>query len=85
VGVLQAKILGTYAMDWLGADGIGAFRTRFNEQVWPGDVLTCTGRVVREYEQDGTAMIDVELDCTRQTGGVAATAWATFVAPEAGA
>ncbi|QNA93658.1 MULTISPECIES: MaoC/PaaZ C-terminal domain-containing protein [unclassified Microbacterium] len=82
VGMLQAGLLGTYATDWLGADRVRSFRTRFREQVWPGDVLTCTGRVVREYEQDGVAMIDVELDCTRQTGGIAATAWATFVAPE---
>lgn len=81
VGMLQAGILGTYATDWLGADGIRSFRTRFSEQVWPGDELTCTGTIVREYESDGIAMIDVELTCTRQTGGVAATAWATFVAP----
>lgn len=81
VGMLQAGLLGTYATDWLGAEGVRSFRTRFTEQVWPGDVLTCTGRVLREYEQDGVAMVDVELQCTRQTGGVAATAWATFVAP----
>lgn len=79
VGMLQAGLLGTYATDWLGADNIRSFRTRFKEQVWPDDVLTCTGRIAREYEQEGDRMIDVEIDCTRQTGGIAATAWATFV------
>lgn len=79
VGMLQAGLLGTYATDWLGADNIRSFRTRFKEQVWPGDVLTCTGRVVQEYDKDGVAMVDVEIDCTRQTGGIAATAWASFV------
>ncbi|GAA4487831.1 MaoC/PaaZ C-terminal domain-containing protein [Microbacterium panaciterrae] len=85
VGMLQAGLLGTYATDWLGADNIRSFRTRFTEQVWPGDVLTCTGRVTQEYERDGIAMIDVVLECARQTGGIAATAWATFVVlPEVG-
>lgn len=82
VGMLQAGLLGTYVTDWLGADNIRSFRTRFKEQVWPADVLTCTGRVLREYTQDGIGMVDVEADCARQTGGVAATAWATFVVPE---
>lgn len=82
VGMLQAGILGTYATDWLGAANIRSFRVRFKEQVWPDDVLTCEGRVEREYQTDGVSMIDVELDCLRQTGGVAATAWATFVVPD---
>ena len=82
VGMLQAGLLGTYATDWLGADNIRAFRVRFKEQVWPDDVLTCEGRIVREYSEDGVQKIDVELDCVRQTGGIAATAWATFVLPD---
>ena len=82
VGMLQAGLLGTYASDWLGADNIRVFRVRFKEQVWPDDVLTCEGRIVREYSEDGVQKIDVELDCVRQPGGIAATAWATFVLPD---
>lgn len=81
VGMLQAGILGSYATDWLGAANIRSFRVRFKEQVWPDDVLTCEGRVLQQYERDGIEYVDVELDCTRQTGGVAASAWATFVVP----
>ena len=39
--------------------------------------LTCTGDTVREYVDNGRSMMDIELACTRQTGGVAARAWAT--------
>lgn len=85
VGMLQAGLLGTFATDWLGADNIRSFKVRFKEQVWPGDVLTCEGRIVSEYERDGVAMIDVELDCSRQAGGIAASAWATFVVQGEGA
>jgi acyl dehydratase len=79
IGMLNAGLLGTYATDWLGAEAVRRFRIRFKEQVWPGDTLTCTGSVVREYDDEGEPRVDVELACTRQTGGVAVRAWATFV------
>jgi acyl dehydratase len=79
VGMLQAGILGTYATDWLGAENIRRYGFQFREQVWPGDTLTCNGAVVKRYEEDGERRIDLELTCTRQTGGAAIKGWATFV------
>jgi len=79
IGMLNAGLLATYATDWLGPENIRRFRIRFKEQVWPGDTVTCTGTVVKEYEQDGDNYVDVELTCTRQTGGVAVQVWATFI------
>jgi acyl dehydratase len=83
VGMFNAGLLGTYATDWLGAENVRRFRIRFAEQVWPGDTLTCTGAAVREYEKDDELLVDVELACARQTGGVAVRVWATFVRPAA--
>jgi len=80
LGMMQAGMLATFATDWLGAEQIRRFRVRFVEQVWPGDTLSCSGVVEREYEEDGEARVDVELVCHRQTGGVAVLGWATFVA-----
>lgn len=79
VGMFNAGLLATYATDWLGAEAVRRFRIRFVEQAWPGDVLTCAGEVIREYEQDGEPRVEVELTCTRQNGVVAVRAWATFV------
>ena len=81
VGMLQAGILGTYATDWLGAENVRRFGVKFSEQVWPGDTLTFTGTVIKTYEEDGERKVDLELTCTRQTGGVAVEGWATFVVP----
>lgn len=81
VGMLQAGILAAYATDWLGPEHVRRFGVRFREQVWPDDVLTCTGAVVRRYEEDGERRVDLDLTCTRQTGGVAVAGWATFVVP----
>jgi acyl dehydratase len=79
IGMLNAGLLATYATDWLGAENIRRFRIRFKEQVWPGDTVTCTGQIVKEYEQDGDNYVDIELACTKQTGGVAVQVWATFI------
>jgi acyl dehydratase len=79
VGMLQAGVLGTYATDWLGAENLRRFRVQFREQAWPGDELTYSGSVVDEREEDGQRVVDVELLCTRQTGGTHLKGWATFV------
>ncbi|MBJ8338124.1 MaoC family dehydratase N-terminal domain-containing protein [Antrihabitans sp. YC3-6] len=83
VGMLSAGLLATYATDWLGADSIRRFRTRFKRQLWPGDTLTCTGTVVQEYFQDGELRVDVALVGTAQGGEVAVQSWATFARPPA--
>jgi acyl dehydratase len=80
VGMLQASYLATYATDLLGPTSVRRFRTRFREQVWPDDVLTCKGSVtaLRTDEESGEKVADLELVVTRQTGGVAIQGWATF-------
>lgn len=82
VGMYQAGLLASWATTWLGAENVRNYRVRFKEQVWPGDVLTCSGTVAKRYEVDGEQRVDLDLVCTRQTGGVAITAWATFVVPD---
>lgn len=74
IGMYQAALLATFATDWLGADAIRRYTVRFLEQVWPGDELTCTGVVTKA--EDG--LVEVELTCTRQTGGVAISGSAAF-------
>ena len=81
VGMLQAGVLGTFATDWLGAENVRSFKVQFREQAWPGDVLTYSGTITAVREQDGERLVDIELACTRQTGGTHLRGWATFVAP----
>ena len=80
VGMLQAGVLGTFATYWLGAENVRAFKVQFREQAWPGDVLTYSGAVTAVRQEGGERLVDVELSCARQTGGVHLKGWATFVA-----
>lgn len=78
IGMFQAGLLATFATEWLGAESVRRFAVRFKEQVWPDDVLTCSGRVTAANPNCGGFAVEVELSCTRQTGGVAVAGSATF-------
>ena len=82
VGMLQAGLLASYVTEWLGAANVRRYAVQFREQVWPGDVVICSGAVTRKYEEDGERKVDVDLLCTRQaSGGAAIKGEATFVVP----
>jgi acyl dehydratase len=82
VGMLQAGILAGFATEWLGAKNVRRYSVQFREQVWPGDVVICSGAITRKYEEAGERKVDVDLLCTRQaSGGAAIKGEATFVVP----
>ena len=74
-------LLAGFATDWLGAGGVRRFGVRFREQVWPGDVLTCSGTVSAVSAESDGDRVSVELAATRQTGGIAITGSADFLIP----
>jgi acyl dehydratase len=80
-GMLTASLLATFATDWLGAETIRRFAVRFREQVWPDDVLTCSGTVAAVVPDGEGDRVTVDLAVRRQTGGVAVTGTADFVIP----
>jgi acyl dehydratase len=78
-GMFSAALLAGYATDWLGSAGVRRFGVRFREQVWPDDVLTCSGVVTAVAEESDGHLVTVELTATRQTGGVAVSGTADFL------
>lgn len=80
-GMFSAALLAGFATDWLGAECVRRFGVRFREQVWPGDVLTCSGVVTAVSAEPDGDRVSVELTATRQTGSVAITGTAEFLTP----
>ena len=80
-GMLSAALLASFGADWLGAETVRRYRVRFREQVWPGDVLTCSGEITAISQNEGGSLVTAELSATRQTGGVAVSASADFLVP----
>jgi acyl dehydratase len=78
-GMFSAALLAGFATDWMGAGNVRRFGVRFREQVWPGDVLTCSGTVTAVTAEPEGDRISLELAATRQTGGVAISGTAEFL------
>ena len=80
-GMHSAALLASFAVDWLGAGNVRRFAVRFREQVWPDDVLTCSGEITAISQNESGALVTAELTATRQTGGIAVSAAADFLIP----
>src|SRR4051794_1671258 len=45
VGMYQAGVLNTFATNWLGPENVRRTKVRWKTPLFPGDVITCSGKV----------------------------------------
>ena len=68
-GMLAMGFLGELVVEWLRGARLRRFSARFVKIVWPGDVITCRGRVVdRRFEEGGGYAVDIEVWAENQRG-----------------
>jgi acyl dehydratase len=68
-GMLVMGFLGELVVEWLRGARLRRFSARFVKIVWPGDVITCRGRVVdRRFEEGGRYSADIEVWAENQRG-----------------
>lgn len=70
-GMLNAGFLSKCVSDYVGCENLRKFKVRFATRVWPGDTITCGGRVTRKYEESGKHRIEGALETLNQKGEVA--------------
>src|SRR5262249_44981379 len=70
-GMLTAGFVGKCVTDFVGVDNLRRFKVRFATRVWPGDSITCKGKVTKKYEHDGEKRIDGEVVALNQKGEIA--------------
>jgi len=70
-GMLTAAFVGKCVSDYVGPENLRRFKVRFATRVWPGDTITCKGRVTKKYAHDGEHRIDGEVVAVNQKGEVA--------------
>ena len=80
-GMLTAGFVAKCITDFVGVENLRRYKVRFATRVWPGDTITCTGRVIRKYDEAGEHRIDGEVAAVRQTGEVAVTGAFTAALP----
>jgi acyl dehydratase len=82
-GMLTAGLVARCITDFVGAGNLRRYKVRFATRVWPGDTITCAGRVTRRYEEAGESRIDGEVTATTQRGETAVSGTFTAAVPAA--
>ena len=80
-GMLTAGFVGKCVTDFVGAENLRTFKVRFATRVWPGDTITCKGRVTKKYDEAGEHRIDGEVAALNQKGEVAVSGTFTAALP----
>lgn len=83
-GMLTAGFVGRCITDYVGVQRLRRFKVRFATRVWPGDTITCKGKVTRKYVDGGAHLIDGEAQALNQKGEVAVHATFTAELPSRG-
>ncbi len=66
MGMLSAGFLSHMITDWVGDGKLRKYRVRFGRQVWPGDTITCMGRITRKYVEGGRNYMEAEVFAENQ-------------------
>jgi len=80
-GMLSMGFLGQLVVDWCGNEALKRLWVRFAAITWPGDVITCKGKVVRKYQEQGKNYVECEIYCENQNGQKTLTGSATVELP----
>jgi acyl dehydratase len=67
-GMWTAGCLSRCLTDFAGAGNVRRYKVRFSRQVWPGDTLTCRGKVTNKVEKGGEKLVEGELEVVNQKG-----------------
>lgn len=77
MGMFTAGVLSRVPAEWFGPESVKRYAVRFTSRIWPGDTLTCRGRVSKVYEEDGVRHVDLELQAENDKGEALIVAEAT--------
>jgi acyl dehydratase len=67
-GMLSMGYLGEFLVQAGGVGSIRRFRARFAKLTWPGDVVTCRGRVTAVCDEGAARLVDCEIWTENQEG-----------------
>lgn len=86
-GMLAMAFIGQLLTSWLRRGHVRKMSARFVKIVWPGDELTCRGRIAELRKEGGGCYADVELWAENQKGELVLRGQATcelYESPQAG-
>jgi len=69
-GMLPLGFLGQLLTQWVPQRQLRVLSARFVSMAFPGDVITCSGKVVAKREQAGENLLDLEISAQNQKGEI---------------
>ena len=66
MGMMTAGFLSHMITDWVGDGKLRKYGVRFGRQVWPGDTITCKGRITRKYREGAKNYMEAEVFAENQ-------------------
>src|SRR5205823_2616688 len=67
-GMLSMGYLAEFLVQAGGVGAVRRFKTRFAKLTWPGDLITCRGRVTRVADEGGERRVECEMWTENQMG-----------------
>jgi len=58
MGMLNAGILSRLVANYAGLENLRKYKVRFATRVWPGDSITCRGKVTKKAIENGEHLIE---------------------------
>jgi acyl dehydratase len=81
MGLMHGGMLARVITDWAGDGCVKRYKIKFSGMVWPHDVLTFSGSVIRKYQENQANLVDCQLSVVNQKGETAIAGEATTVLP----
>ena len=67
-GMLPLGFLGQLLTQWVPQQQVRSMSARFVAMAFPGDVITCSGKVAARREESGEKLVDLEIVAQNQKG-----------------
>jgi acyl dehydratase len=80
-GMLSMAYLGRLLTNWVPQQALRKYGVRFVAITHVGDSITCSGKVMEKFEQDGEKRVRVELTTINQDGQIKLKGEATIALP----
>ena len=80
-GMFSMGLLSNVLVRWGGPGRVQPFHVQFRQITWPGDPVSCTGKVTAKREPMGENLVDVDLQCETKPGTRSIIGKATVALP----
>jgi acyl dehydratase len=77
-GMLPLGFLGQLLTQWVPQKQVRSLSARFVAMAFPGDVITCSGKVAAKREAAGEKLVDVDIVAQNQAGEIIQSGKATI-------